>query len=79
MNRTIPILVIADETGELNRHYEDCPVCNGRHSVKVYVASFKTWCYEERTCQSCSFFDKTIHRKNSIAKMEASPKRDSLH
>ena len=78
MNRTIPVLVIADESGELNRHYEDCPVCNGHHTVKVYVGSFKTWCYEEKTCRACSYFDKIINRE-STAKMEASPKRDSLH
>lgn len=60
MDRTTPILVFADETGELYRHYEDCPVCNGHHTVKVHVASFATWCYEEKTCQSCSYFDKLL-------------------
>lgn len=61
MNRTIPVLLYADETGELNRHYGDCPVCNGHHTVKVHVASFETWCMEEKTCQSCSYFAKKIY------------------
>lgn len=76
MNRTIPVLVLEDESGQLTRHYEDCPVCNGHHALKVYVASFATWSMEEKICQNCSYFEKQIDRDT---KMEASLKRDGLH
>lgn len=70
MNRTTPVLIIEDETGQLTRHYEDCPICQGAFSVKVHTASFATWCMEERTCESCSYFDKKIYgdKKGGIPK-----------
>lgn len=59
--RTIPFLVKADETGQLMCHYEHCPVCHGRLTVKVYTASFETWSMEEKTCQVCAYFEKHIY------------------
>ncbi|MFZ5645977.1 MAG: hypothetical protein ACOY46_20675 [Bacillota bacterium] len=56
-------IVASDHSGFITRHYEDCHVCGGVRTLKVYECIFSSWSQVEKSCSACLFLERKIYGK----------------
>ncbi|MHB8132563.1 MAG: hypothetical protein ACYDEX_26710 [Mobilitalea sp.] len=54
-------IVAADESGDITRHFEDCPNCGSPGTLKVYECNFSTWKQIEKSCSVCLFLERKVY------------------